>query len=147
MTLEIVPIRQKEAMYYVDQYHRHHKAPRGSIYQLAVSDGVKIVGVAIIGRPVSRNLDNGLTLEITRLCTDGTKNACSKLYASAWKVAKGLGYKRLVTYILNSENGASLKASSWLEVGRAGGGTWDRKERPRVDQAPTQQKIRFEKNI
>lgn len=84
----------------------------------------EIVGVAIVGRPVSRYLDDGWTLEVNRLCTDGTKNACSFLYFAAWRVAKNLGYKKLITYILDSENGASLKASGWKCVGKCGGKCW-----------------------
>lgn len=92
-----------------------------------------MVGVVIVGRPVARRLDTGYTLEVNRLCSIGTKNACSMLYSAAWRVAKNLGYKRLVTYILSSENGASLYASNWKLVGEAGGGNWNVKSRPRVD--------------
>lgn len=84
----------------------------------------EIVGVAIVGRPVSRYLGDGWTLEVNRLCTDGTKNACSFLYSATWRVAKNLGYKKLITYILDSENGASLKASGWKCVGKCGGKCW-----------------------
>lgn len=76
------------------------------------------MGVAIVGRPVSRHLDDGWTLEVNRLCTDGSRNACSALYAAAWRAARAMGYKRLVTYILESENGASLRAAGWKCVGR-----------------------------
>jgi len=142
--LEIVPIKQNEAKAFVSQVHRHHKPPAGSIFQIACSKDGKIVGVAMVGRPVSRHLDNGWCLEVNRLCTDGTKNACSMLYSAAWRVAKNLGYKRLITYILESENGASLRASNWREVGSRGGGTWSVKSRPRVDRHPLQKKILFE---
>lgn len=142
--MEIVPIKQSEAKAYITKHHRHHKAPVGSIFQIAVAKNGKIVGVCMVGRPVSRHLDNGWCLEVNRLCTDGTKNACSMLYSAAWRVAKNLGYKKLITYILEDENGASLRASNWHEVGSRGGGSWNSKSRPRVDEHPTQKKILFE---
>jgi hypothetical protein len=142
--IEIVPITQKEANAFVALHHRHHKPVVGSIFQIAASSGGKIVGVVIVGRPVSRHEDNGWTLEVNRLCTDGTPNVCSMLYSAAWRVAKNMGYKRLVTYILNTENGTSLKASGWKLLGEAGGGNWNVKSRPRVDTNLTQKKLKFE---
>jgi len=142
--LHIVPIKQDEAKAYINQNHRHHKAPVGSIFQVAAAKDDKIVGVAMVGRPVARKLDNGWTLEVNRLCTDGTKNACSMLYSACWRVAKNLGYKKLITYILSEETGASLKASNWKCIGEAGGGSWNSKTRPRVDKHPMQKKIKFE---
>lgn len=78
--------------------------------------------------------------------TDGTRNACSMLYAAAWRAAKAMGYKRLVTYILDSENGASLRAAGWKCIGQAGGLRWTGKRRPEVDLYPAQMKIRFERD-
>jgi hypothetical protein len=132
-TLKITPIDLAEANAFVSIYHRHHKAVAGCKFCVAVSESEKIVGVAIIGRPVSRHLDNGWTLEVNRCCTDGTKNACSMLYSSAWKAAKALGYQRLITYTLPEEGGASLKASNWKCIGLRGGGNWNVKSRPRID--------------
>lgn len=123
--LELVPITLKEANAFVERYHRHHKPVVGHKFSIAASDGEKIVGVAIVGRPVSRYLDNGLTLEVNRLCTDGTRNACSFLYSAAWRAARNLGYKKLITYILVSETGSSLKAAGWKCVG--GGAEADKK--------------------
>ena len=145
--LEIVPMTLREANAYVEQHHRHHGPVTGQKYSIGLSDGEKIVGVAIVGRPVSRHLDDGWTLEVNRLCTDGTKNACSMLYAAAWRAAKAMGYKRLVTYILESENGASLRAAGWKCVGQAGGLRWTGKRRPEVDLYPAQMKIRFERTV
>lgn len=142
--LELVPITLKEANFFVEQHHRHHKPVTGHKFSIAASDGEKIVGVAIVGRPVSRYLDDGWTLEVNRLCTDGTKNACSFLYSAAWRAAKNMGYKKLITYILQSENGASLKASGWKCVGEAGGKRWTGKHRPEVDLYPAQMKLKFE---
>ena len=131
--MEITPINFEEANAYVSAFHRHHKPMQGCKFCLAVSDGDKVVGVAIVGRPVARLLDNGWTLEVNRCCTDGTKNACSMLYSSAWKAAKALGYKRLITYTLPEEGGASLRASNWKCIGLKGGGNWNVKSRPRID--------------
>lgn len=142
--LELQPITFKEACFFIDKHHRHHLPPQGWKFGIAVNDGDKIVGVICIGRPVSRHFDNGYTLEVTRCCTDGTRNACSKLYAAAWRATKSLGYKRLITYVLGSESGGSVKGAGWKLVGEAGGGSWSRKCRPRVDTAPTCQKLLFE---
>jgi hypothetical protein len=121
--LELVPISFSEACEFVKLNHRHHRPPIGHKFSIAVVDRengtARIHGVVIVGRPVSRMLDNGLTLEVLRLCTDGKKNACSILYASAWRAARALGYKKLITYILSSENGSSLKASGWKNIGVA----------------------------
>jgi hypothetical protein len=149
MKLEVVPIDFSEACEFVRIHHRHHKPPQGHKFSIAVvsGDDVKcrlIVGVAMVGRPVARMLDNGLTLEVTRLCTDGTKNACSILYSSAWRAARALGYKKLITYILASESGGSLKASGWKLIGEAGGGSWSRSQRPRIDNHPIEGKLKFE---
>lgn len=98
----------------------------------------------MIGRPVARMIDDGWTLEVNRVATDGTKNACSILYAAAWRAARALGYRKLVTYILDTEPGTSLRAAGWKCLGRAGGGRWSRPSRIREDEHPTQGKIRFE---
>lgn len=82
--LELIPMTLREANAFVEQHHRHHKPVVGHKFSIGVSDGEKVVGVAIVGRPVGRFLDDGWTLEVTRLCTDGTHNACSMLYAAAW---------------------------------------------------------------
>lgn len=142
--LELVPISLKEANAFVEQYHRHHKPVVGHKFSVAASDGEKIVGVAIVGRPVSRYLDDGWTLEVNRLCTDGARNACSFLYSAAWRCAKNMGYKKLITYILDTENGASLRASGWKCIGQAGGKRWTGIRRPEVDLCPAQMKLRFE---
>jgi len=145
MALEIVPISLKEANAFVERYHRHHKPVTGHKFSIGCSDGEKIVGVAIVGRPVSRYLDNGWVLEVNRLCTDGTRNACSILYAAAWRAARAMGYKKVITYILETEPGTSLKAAGWKCVGQAGGERWTGKRRPEVDLYPAQMKLRFER--
>lgn len=143
--LDIVPVSLAEANEFVLEHHRHHKPVVGHKFSIGCTDGEKIVGVAIVGRPVSRYLDDGWTLEITRLATDGTRNACSMLYAAAWRAARAMGYKKVITYILESENGASVKAAGFKCVGEAGGLRWTGKRRPRVDICPAQMKLKFEK--
>lgn len=142
--LEIVPIEFYEAVIFIEKYHRHHKPPQGHKFSIGVSCDEKVVGVAVIGRPVSRMLQDGWTLEVTRLATDGTPNACSILYAAAWRATRAMGYRKLITYILKSETGISLKAAGWQIVGEAGGDSWNREARPRIDKHPLQTKIRFE---
>jgi len=144
MGLEIVPTSLEEANQFVSEHHRHHKPVVGHKFSIAVSDGDEVVGVAIISRPVSRVLDDGWTLEVTRNCTDGTSNAASCLYGAAWRAAKAMGYRKLVTYTLPEEGGASVRAAGWKCIGKAGGGSWNCKSRPRVDTHPLQTKLRWE---
>jgi hypothetical protein len=145
MTLRIVPTDLDEANAFIRRHHRHHKPARGCKFVLAVADGDRVVGVAIAGRPNARELQDGYTLDVTRTCTDGTRNACSMLYAAAWRAARTLGYLRMGTYTLPEEGGASLRAAGWRLVNEAaGGGTWSRDGRPRVDKHPTQTKLRWE---
>lgn len=145
MSLDIVPVSLAEANEFVLEHHRHHKPVVGHKFSIGCTDGERIVGVAIVGRPVSRYLDDGWTLEVTRLCTDGTRNACSILYAAAWRAAKAMGYKKVITYILESENGASVKAAGYKCVGEAGGLRWTGKRKPKVDLCPAQMKMKFER--
>ena len=121
--LQAIPISLKQANTFVDELHRHHNPAVGDKFRVGVMDGNKLVGVAQVGRPVSRYLDDGQTLEVIRCCTDGTKNACSFLYSRCARIAEEMGYKKIITYILASELGSSLKASGWhLETDNAGGG-------------------------
>lgn len=136
MTLELVPISLDEANAFVEQHHRHHKAARGCISSVAVAAGGTVVGVAIIGRPVSRHLQDGWTAEVVRVATDGTRNACSMLYGAAWRAVRALGYRRLVTYTLPEEGGASLRASGFALIGEAGGGFVVQKRPATCRQAP-----------
>lgn len=142
--LAIVPINFKEANAFVKNKHRHHKPAVGCKFCVAISDGEAIRGVAIVGRPVARMADNGWTLEVNRCCTDGVQNGCSMLYGASWRVARALGYKRLITYTLPEEGGTSLKASGWKLLGEAGGKSWNRQARPRVDDHPLQTKLLWE---
>lgn len=143
----IIPISLKIANEYVTAYHRHHKAVRGCKFCIALADeNNEIVGVAICGRPVSRYLEDGKTLEINRLCTDGYRNACSRLYGACARIAKEMGYKKIITYILESENGASLKASNFVCEGVAGGKIWTG-TRHRDNGVPQEMKTRWVKEL
>lgn len=142
--LRIVPITLDEANEFVRLHHRHHQPVPGAKFTLAVASEDRVVGVAIVGRPVARMADDGWTLEVNRTCTDGTKNANSALYGACRRVAFGLGYRKLITYTLPDESGASLRAAGFRCVGEAGGGRWSRKDRPRIDTHPLQSKLRWE---
>ena len=144
MTLSLVPCSVQDAREYVRQQHRHHAPPVSGLFAVACAKGHAICGVAIVGRPVARMLQDGWTAEVTRLATDGSKNACSLLYGACWRAARALGYRRLVTYTLATEPGTSLRAAGWREVGRVEGRSWNCASRPRVDRHPTQDKIRWE---
>jgi hypothetical protein len=140
--LRIVPCHLDEAKAFVAQHHRHHRPPVGHKFSLAVADDADTIrAVCIVGRPVARMLDDGMTLELTRLASDGCPNACSALYGAAWRAAKALGYGRLITYILDTETGTTLKAAGWRCLGQRGGGSWSVPSRPRVDKHPLQGKL------
>ena len=141
--MELIPLTQSEAKAFIAQHHRHHKPPVGSIFQIGLTHLDEVVGVVVVGRPVSRHLQDGWTAEVTRLCTTGIKNACSMLYAAAWRAARAMGYKRLITYILDTEPGTSLEGAGWKCVGKTKGGSWNCHSRPRVDKHPTQMKLKW----
>lgn len=141
------PVTYAEACVFIRNNHSHHLPPQGWKFGIAVNDGEKIVGVITVGRPVARHLDDGLTLEVTRNCTDGTKGAASKLYGLACRAVRALGYKRLITYTLDTEAGTSLDASQWRSLYKTAGGGWDRPNRHRIDTAPTGQKVLWEAPI
>lgn len=125
MSLFAVPIKLKEASEFVRNFHRHNKPPVGGLFAVGVSDGSQLVGVAIVSRPVSRQLDNGETVEVVRCCVqdDAPKGSCSFLYARCWQAAKALGWKRCVTYTLQSESGASMRGAGWRVVAELSGST------------------------
>jgi hypothetical protein len=142
--LEIVPLDFAEANELVARWHRHHRPVPGMKFAIGVAKNGEVVGAAIVSRPTARMSDNGWTVEVVRCVTDGTKNACSKLYGACARVAIAMGYKRVITYTLPEEGGASLRGSGWRCVGEAGGGKWSRVNRPRVDLHPTQTKLLWE---
>lgn len=135
MSLELCPISLPEANAFVHEHHRHHRHVPGAKFCLGVEQGGKLVGVAIVGRPVARHYDDGETLEVNRTCTDGTRNANSFLYGAAWKATRALGYRRLITYTQSSESGSSLRGAGWRVLAeRAPRNGWDNsRARPRLN--------------
>jgi hypothetical protein len=132
--LHIVPVDWNEASTFVDATHRHHKAPTGHKFSIGVIDiaADRIVGVAIVGRPVARYFQDRFTFEVTRVATNGTPNACSALYRAAWRSAKERGIRRMVTYTQQGESGASLRGAGWVRLAERRPNTgWDRPGRPR----------------
>ena len=144
MRLRIIPVTLREANEFVRQHHRTHQPARGCKFCIGVADLEAVHGVAIVGRPVARPLDDGWTLEVNRTCTDGTENADSMLYGASWRVTRELGYRKLITYTLPEEGGASLRAAGWKCLGERGGGSWWCPSRPRVDLHPLQIKLIWE---
>lgn len=144
--MRVVPLTLAQANALVAGMHRHHKPCVGHRFSIGVEREGQIVGAAIIGRPVARMVDQYRIAEVTRLVTDGSKNACSMLYAAAVRAAQAMGFEKIQTYILESEPGTSLKASGWTNEGLAGGGDWNRPSRGerRVDQ-PQERKVRWAK--
>ncbi len=142
--LQLRKIELSEANDFVRVLHRHHRPVVGHKFSLGAVSDEKLVGVAIVGRPVSRMRDDGNTLEVTRLCTDGTRNACSFLYGAAARACFSLGYRRIGTYLLASETGSSVLGAGWRCLGERGGGSWSVPSRPRKDAHPLEKKILFE---
>jgi hypothetical protein len=140
--LVVRPCSFRDACAFIAMHHRHHKPPQGHKWSLSVWNG-HLCGVATVGRPTARRLDDGLTAEVTRLCTDGTDNACSCLYAAARRVAKEMGYAHIVTFILASEPGTSLRAAGWVKECDTPGASWNVPSRPRTDKHPIEPKQRW----
>ena len=120
MTLAVAPTTLREANEFVANFHRHSKPTQGGRFAIAAVFDQNIVGVAIVGRPVSQTLQDGLTAEITRLCVskDAPKNTCSFLYGRCWRIWQQMGGNRMITYTLQSETGASLKVAGWTVMGQ-----------------------------
>ena len=145
MKLELVPITLTDACAFVNQHHRHHPAPQGGLWAVAVARDGSVVGVAIVAQPVARGLADEWTAEVRRVAVlNGERNACSKLYGACWRAARALGYRRLVTYTLDTEPGASLRGAGWKVVAEVRGRSWSCESRPRVDKHPLQGKLRWE---
>jgi hypothetical protein len=135
VSLRIVPVRFEDACGFVAAWHRHHQPPVGHKFSIGVVDEEDVLrGVAIVGRPVARSYDDGMTLEVNRTATDGTPNANSALYGAAWRATKALGYRRLITYTQAGESGASLRAAAWRVIAeRPPRPGWSVPSRPRDD--------------
>lgn len=141
--MNAVPLELKQANEFVDRLHRHHNSVYRDKFRVGCEHGGELVGVVQLGRPVSRCLDDGRTIEVVRLCSDGTKDVCSFLYSRAARIAKEMGYKKIITYILDSESGVSLKASGWFKEADVRGHNWNCPSRPRATEAPTCDKQRW----
>ncbi len=142
--LELVPCSIPEAKAFVERVHRTHRAPLSGKWAHAVARDGEIVAVAIVGRPVARGLQDGWTVEVTRVASDGTINACSMLYGAAWRAARAQGYRRMVTYTGKDEEGTTLRAVGWKVVAEVMPRSWHCESRPRVDKHPIQGRLRWE---
>jgi hypothetical protein len=144
-SLRLIPVSFEAACQFVAEWHRHHLPPTGHKFSIGLGDGHLLVGVAIVGRPVARHLDNGQTLEVLRTATDGTPHANSMLYGAAWRATKALGYRRLITYTQAGETGSSLRGAGWRIVAeRPARPGWDMPSRPRVSRNANVQRTLWE---
>lgn len=134
MTLHLVPIRLHEAAAFAQDWHRHHAPPPGQIFAMGAADEEGVLRViAIVGRPVARHLDGGVTLEVTRTCSDGAQDATSLLYGAARRAGKALGCTRLITYTQDGESGARLcGANGQVAAHRPPRRGWHTPSRPRL---------------
>ncbi len=140
-------VELSEANAFVDTLHRHHKPVTGHRFSLGAESKGALVGVAICGRPVAKNTDRKYVLEVLRCCTDGTRNACSYLYGAAARTAQQMGFRRIQTFILDSEQGTTLEAAGWTRGHTTAGGSWSRKGRERTDDQPTCPKTLYYKDL
>lgn len=141
--MRVVPLTLAQANAYIDEHHRHHKPVQGHRFSIGAEIEGRLVGVCVIGRPVARKTDQYRVVEVTRLCTDGTPNACSFLYSAAARVAGAMGFDRIQTFILDTEPGTSLRASGWEREGESRGRDgWHSRDGRREDQ-PETVKVRY----
>ena len=148
MALKIVPLTLKQLNDFVSLHHRHHKPVQGHRFSIGVTHDGVLVGACSVGRPVARACDPYLVAEVTRLVTDGTRNACSALYGAAARTAKAMGFDKIQTYILDVEPGTSLRASGWTFDGMGRGGQWKHTDgRERRSDQPVDPKQRWIKQL
>jgi hypothetical protein len=145
--MKAVPLELKQANAFVEENHRHHDPVYRDKFRVGCEIDGTLVGVVQVGRPVSRMLDDGKTLEVVRLASDGSRDVCSFLYSKAARIAKEMGYKKIITYILDTECGTSLKAAGWHKEADTSGGAWTRPSRPRHTSAPTCRKQRWARDL
>ncbi len=144
--MNIIPIPFRIAKQFISNNHRHNPNVVGCKFAIGIEEENELIGVAVCGRPVSRYLDDGRTLEINRVCTTGKKNSCSMLYGACCRIAKEMGYKKIITYTLKSEPGSSVKASNFICDGEAGGTHWTGK-RNKGQNIPNEMKVRWHKDL
>ena len=143
--MNVQPIGLDVASWFVNSWHRHARATVGHVFSLGLfGPDLSLHGVAVVGRPVARMLDDGCTLEVTRLATDGTRNACSMLYAAACREARARGWSRVITYTRSDETGASVRAAGFTQAGLVKGRQWDTPSRRRI-QRPVVDRVRWER--
>jgi hypothetical protein len=144
--VKLIPITLKQANAFVKAHHRHHGLVTGWKFGVGLEHEGELIGVAIAGRPVSRmtQTNEPQTIEVTRVCTLGHKNAPSMLYGAISRAAFALGYTKVISFILCEETGHSLKCANWRYVGKSAGGTWSRPSRERQDNHPLQGKMKWE---
>ena len=135
-TMKIRPCSLKDARIFVGTHHRHNLPPRFGLFACRlVDDNEETIGVAIVDRPTARMLDDGRTAEISRCCTNGAANACSMLYGACVRACRALGFDAVITYTLQSESGASLKASNWkIDQMVDAQQSWNRPSRTRIQE-------------
>lgn len=147
MTLRVRPLTIAQLNKIIEEHHRHHKKVQGHRFSLGCYDDDRLVGACSVGRPVARMCDPWLTAEVTRLVTDGTKNACSIMYAACARACKAMGFTKIQTYILETELGTSLRASGWHYADTTSGGHWNHTKGPRRSDQPECPKQRWEKDL
>jgi hypothetical protein len=146
--MRVVPLTLKQANQLVSDWHRHHKPVLGHRFSIGAEEQDVLIGAAIVGRPVSRELDPYRTAEVLRLVTNGHKNACSFLYSACARIAKEMGFDRIQTYILEAEPGTSLKAAGWVFEQMTSGGNWNHSWRKgRREDQPMCRKQRWGKSF
>lgn len=154
--IHLRPITVKDASRFVARHHRHNDAPVGAMWAIACCrDGDdEPCGVAIVGRPKARKLQDGWTCEVTQLGTDGVRNGCSMLYGAAARAAKAMGYRRITTLLLATEPGSSIKAAGWTKDHEIDAmPTWSRPSRNRIqadlfgDRRPSGAKVRWSRYL
>lgn len=148
--MKVVPLTLREANAFVEKYHRHNKPCRGHRFSLGLMEGAQLVGVAICGRPISRMMCDGLTLEVNRLCVspEAPKNSCSFFYRCCWRVWSAMGGHRMITYTLQSESGSSLRGAGFRLAKEIKGAGWNRFHREReLQDVQMQDKFRWELSL
>ncbi len=151
--LEIVTVEQRDAKDFIRKWHRHNPPPAGWKFGFGIANGADLIGVCWVGRPVARMLDHKTIIEVNRLCVRDdlpkalTWNACSQMYGEAARNAQAMGYQKIITYTLITEEGTALKAAGWQKELVSSGGTWDRPSRYRKQKSPTVPKIRWAKYL